>query len=170
MSEERGGRLLLLGAGYCARGLAKDLLARGWEVRGTTRTSAGADALAALGIEPFLFDAERPLDLRAWEGVSHLLASVPPSAEGDPALELVRRHQPRLAWLGYLSSTGVYGDHAGAWVDEESELRPAGSERPRRRQEAEASWRRLSQPWHVFRLSGIYGPGRGPLARVLEFT
>ena len=162
------GRILLLGAGYCARALAGELLAEGWEVHGTARTSAGLAELEALGIQPWRFAPDQPLDSAAWSGVSHALSSIPPGEAGDPALELLRDQEPTLEWLGYVSSTGVYGDHAGAWVDEESELRPAGSERARRRQAAEAGWRALAQPWQVFRASGIYGPGRGPLARVLE--
>lgn len=161
------GRILLLGAGYCARALASELLTAGWEVRGTARGAAALTELEALGIEPFEFGPEQSLAAEAWSGVSHALSSIPPGESGDPALELLREVQPTLEWLGYVSSTGVYGDHAGAWVDEESELRPAGSARARRRQAAEAGWRGLSQPWQVFRASGIYGPGRGPLARVL---
>lgn len=161
------GRILLLGAGYSARALAAELQQEGWEVSGTTTREAGLAELEALGITPWRFGPEDPLPAAAWEGVSHALSSIPPSEAGDPALELVRDEAPVLAWLGYVSSTGVYGDHGGAWVDEESELRPAGSARARRRQAAEAGWRELAQPWQVFRASGIYGPGRGPLARVL---
>lgn len=161
------GRIFLLGAGYCARALALELLSEGWEVRGTARTSEGLSELEGLGIQPWRFGPDHSLESAAWSGVSHALSSIPPSAAGDPALEVLRELAPSLEWLGYVSSTGVYGDHAGAWVDEESELRPAGSERGRRRQAAEAAWRDLSQPWQVFRASGIYGPGRGPLQRVL---
>ena len=89
-------------------------------------------------------------------------------ASGDPALD---RHAddiaaiPGLAWLGYLSTTGVYGDRAGGWVDENSELRPSGP-RGQRRVAAEAGWqglwRRRGVPVHIFRLAAIYGPGRSP--------
>jgi nucleoside-diphosphate-sugar epimerase len=161
------GRLLLLGAGYCARALAAELLGEGWEVHGTATREAGLAELDSLGIRPWRFGPEHSLPAAAWAGVSHALSSIPPSEAGDPALEHLQEQAPALSWLGYVSSTGVYGDHEGAWVDEESELRPAGSARAQRRQAAEAGWRALAQPWQVFRASGIYGPGRGPLARVL---
>jgi nucleoside-diphosphate-sugar epimerase len=100
--------------------------------------------------------------------VTHVLISVPPDELGDPVFE---RHGdaiaalPGLAWLGYLSTTGVYGDRDGGWVDENSELRPNGA-RGRRRAAAEAAWlglwRGCGVPVHVFRLAGIYGPGRSP--------
>ena len=169
--------LLCLGAGYCARALAAELLELGWEVRGTSRTLAGAERLAALGVEGLVLSEGASLPAEAWAGVTHVLASIPPSEAGeDLALaELEAALQRELAggateleWIGYLSSSAVYGDHAGAWVDEESELLPAGSARARRRARAEAAWRGLGGlPWHVFRLAGIYGPGRGPLQRVL---
>lgn len=163
--------LLCLGAGYCASALAQTLRAAGWEVRGTSRTSAGAAALSAAGIAGLVLSEGSPLPGAAWEGVTHVVASIPPDPSGaDLGLrELLRAPRPALTWVAYLSSTGVYGDHQGAWVDEESELRAPGSARARRRQAAEAAWRaQLELPWHVFRLAGIYGPGRGPLLRVLS--
>ena len=120
------------------------------------------------------FDRHHPLgDFdAALSGVTHLLSSVPPDAAGDPVLDLCGADLGRLKdlqWLGYLSTTGVYGDRAGGWVDEESDLDPA-SERGRRRVAAEAGWRRLwtdhGLPVHIFRLAGIYGPGRNMLETV----
>ncbi|MBV8651953.1 MAG: SDR family oxidoreductase, partial [Alphaproteobacteria bacterium] len=103
---------------------------------------------------------------------THTLVSVPPDAAGDPVLD---RHAadiaalPCLAWLGYLSTTGVYGDRGGGWVDEGSALRPSG-ERGRRRVAAETGWlelwRRHRLPVHLFRLAGIYGKGRSALDTV----
>jgi nucleoside-diphosphate-sugar epimerase len=110
------------------------------------------------------------------QGVTHILVSVPPDAGGDPVLD---RHGddlaalPTLAWLGYLSTTGVYGDRGGDWVDETSPLLPTG-ERGRRRVAAETAWlelwRRRCVPVHIFRLAAIYGPGRSPFAALRAGT
>ncbi len=169
--------LFAFGLGYCARALAREVLAVGWEVRGTTREAAMATAHRREGIEAFRFADGVPLAGTALVGVTHLLSSVPPDGDGDPVL---RRHGSdiaalaaagRLAWAGYLSTTGVYGDRGGGWVDEDSDLRPS-TERGRRRQAAEAAWQALYRdhgvPVHVFRLAGIYGPGRSPLDAVRE--
>lgn len=169
------GRLFCFGLGYSARRLARQLLAAGWAVAGTTRTPETADELAAAGIEACVFDRGRPLadPAAALAGSTHLLSSVPPDGEGDPVLDHHRDDllalKGRLRWAGYLSTTGVYGDRAGGWVDEGSALRPT-SARSRRRAAAERAWRDLPAgpglPVHVFRLAGIYGPGRNPLAAV----
>ena len=160
--------LFCFGLGYTALALARRLQAEGWRIAGTCREAGRQEELARLGIAARLFDRDRPLaDARSLlAGFTHLLSSVPPDEAGDPVLDL---HGPditsrsELAWIGYLSTTGVYGDRQGGWVDEESALRPTG-ERGRRRVAAEAGWRALGQraglPAHVFRLAGIYGPGR----------
>jgi nucleoside-diphosphate-sugar epimerase len=103
-----------------------------------------------------------------FDGVTHLLVSVPPGLAGDPVLAVHGDDIAGiedLAWLGYLSTTGVYGDRGGGWVDETAELSPSG-ERGRRRVAAEAGWLELWRdrgvPVHIFRLAGIYGPGRNP--------
>jgi len=159
------------GLGYSARLLAERLLARGWRVAGTTRSPEKAVALAEAGIEGRLFDRGRPLENpdEALAEVTHLLSSVPPDAEGDPVLDHHRdaiAAAPRLEWIGYLSTTGVYGDRDSGWVDEESALEPTG-ERGRRRVAAEQAWLVLpSRPAHLFRLAGIYGPGRSALDTV----
>jgi nucleoside-diphosphate-sugar epimerase len=152
--------LLCFGLGYTARVLARRLRDSGWRVTGTSRDPSTPGCLC--------FDRDHPLEPAAFAGVTHILVSVPPDEAGDPAFD---RHRediaalPDLRWLGYLSTTGVYGDRAGAWVDERSELRPSGP-RGRRRVAAEAGWqdlwRRRGVPSHIFRLAGIYGPGRGP--------
>ena len=152
--------LLCLGLGYSARVLAGRLGDDGWRVTGTSRDPREPDCLC--------FDPDHPLAPAEFAGVSHILVSIPPDGSGDPALD---RHAddiaalPGLAWLGYLSTTGVYGDRAGGWVDEASELRPSGP-RGRRRVAAEAGWlglwRRHGVPVHIFRLAAIYGPGRSP--------
>ncbi len=169
-------RLFCFGLGY-SLALARVLKARGWAVAGTCRSPESRAALAVEGIEAILFDRARPLaDAAATlAGTTHLVASIPPDDQGDPAIDL---HGAAIAaihmdWIGYLSTTGVYGDRGGAWVDETSDLRPAGV-RGRRRVEAEESWldlwRKHGRPVHLFRLAGIYGPGRGPFEQVRAGT
>lgn len=174
----RSGRLFCFGLGYSALALARRLLAQGWSVAGTTRAQDKADRLAGAGIEVFLFDRDRPLDdpAGALAGTSHLLSSAPPDGTGDPVLEHHRADIAALeglAWLGYLSTTGVYGDRGGGWVDEDSDLAPTGA-RGRRRVAAEAAWLDLWErdglPVHLFRLAGIYGPGRSALDTVRDGT
>lgn len=161
--------LLSLGHGYVARRLARGLVAEGWRVLGTTRDGGRAAEIAAEGAEPLawpLADPEGALD-----AATHVLSSVAPGPEGDPVLAALgaglAARAGRLEWVGYLSTTGVYGDRAGGWVDEGSELRPAGP-RGAARVAAEAGWLGLWRdhgvPVEVFRLAGIYGPGRGPFA------
>jgi nucleoside-diphosphate-sugar epimerase len=172
-------RLFCFGLGYSALTLARRLLADGWTVAGTCRGQDRREALAREGIDAHVFDGERPLDAgaAALAGTSHLLSSVPPDDEGDPVLA---RHAATIAamgqtlsWAGYLSTTGVYGDRAGGWVDESSPLQPTG-ERGRRRCAAEAAWLALREasgvPVHIFRLAGIYGPGRSALDQVRAGT
>jgi len=172
------GRLFCFGLGYSALALARRLLAEGWAVAGTTRAPDKAARLAGAGMDVFLFDRDRPLDdpAGALAGTSHLLSSAPPDGTGDPVLDLHRADIAALEsldWLGYLSTTGVYGDRGGDWVDEESELAPTG-QRGRRRLAAEAAWLDLWErdglPVHLFRLAGIYGPGRSALDTVRAGT
>lgn len=150
--------LLCFGFGYSAQALARRLGPE-WRVVGTGRQ--GGEGASR-------FDRAHPLPADAFAGVTHILVSVPPDETGDPVLDVHGAEiaaLPGLVWLGYLSTTGVYGDRGGAWVDERSDLRPAG-ERGRRRVAAEAGWLDLCRsrgvPVHVFRLAGIYGPGRSP--------
>jgi nucleoside-diphosphate-sugar epimerase len=158
-------RLFCFGLGYTALVLARRLQARGWRVAGTCGGADKAAALQAAGIEAHLFDNGRKLADAdgALAGTTHLLSSVPPD-ERDPVLAAHGADIARLApeWIGYLSTTGVYGDRAGGWVDEGSELKPVG-ERGRRRVAAETEWLALGLPVHLFRLAGIYGPGRNAL-------
>lgn len=159
--------LLSLGHGYSAAALARLLLAEGWTVAGTTRSAEKARALQAAGITPILW----PGDLtEALAKATHILASAAPDTGGDPFL----RAAPQIAgaraeWVGYLSTTAVYGDHKGGWVDEDTPPNPA-SERGRWRVMAEDQWRATGLPVHVFRLAGIYGPGRGPFEKVRNGT
>ena len=162
--------LLSFGHGYSARALVA--LLAGWRVIGTTRSPEKAEALAARGVEPRFFPGDDlgPDIARA----THLLTSVAPDDDGDPVLRMwggaIAEAAPRLAWAGYLSTTGVYGDHGGAWVDEETPLAPS-TRRGAARVSAEAEWRAVpGLQLHVFRLAGIYGPGRGPFAKVRAGT
>lgn len=169
-------RLFCFGLGYTALALAENLMRDGWQVAGTCRGGETLAALAGSGIEVFVFDRDNPLAnaSEALAGTTHLLSSVPPDAVGDPVLD---RHAdaigalPGIEWAGYLSTTGVYGDHGGDWVDEETPLTPSG-DRGRRRVLAEKVWldlhRQFGTPVHLFRLAGIYGPGRNALVTVKQ--
>ena len=142
-------RLLILGLGYSASRIAAVAAARGAVVAATTRDGRGGT---------LRFDASAAV-LPVLAGATHVLSSVPPAGEADPVLAAYGE-QLDGKWLGYLSSTGVYGDTGGAWVDESAAIcgrRPA-------RAAADAAWLRLGG--RVFRLPGIYGPGRSALDRV----
>jgi nucleoside-diphosphate-sugar epimerase len=163
--------LLSFGHGYSAAALARLLLPQGWRVIGTTRTPARAAELAATGVEPLIWPGDDPVPLAA---ASHVLISAGPDAAGDPVLRALGAQMaaraPDLEWVGYLSTTAVYGDHQGGWVDEATPLIPA-SRRGRWRVDAEAAWGAVpGLPLHIFRLAGIYGPGRGPFAKVRAGT
>jgi nucleoside-diphosphate-sugar epimerase len=168
--------LFCFGLGYTAGFLARALAAEGWRIAGTSRDAASCARLAGDGFDMQVFAPGHPLAApeATLRGATHFLISVPPAAEGDPVLaahgvDIAALTQ--LKWVGYLSTTGVYGDRGGAWVDEGSALTPSG-ERGRRRVAAEAQWldlyRRHGLPVHVFRLAGIYGPGRSALETVRE--
>ncbi|WP_138935834.1 SDR family oxidoreductase [Roseovarius arcticus] len=161
--------LLSFGHGYSARALSDVLQAEGgWRVIGTTRSAENVDAVRASGAEPLIWPGD---DLRlVLKAATHLLISAGPGEGGDPVLAAIAdgiaRAAPHLEWAGYLSTTGVYGDHDGGWVDEQTPLAPT-TQRGRLRQEAEAAWQAIpALPLHIFRLAGIYGPGRGPFAKV----
>lgn len=160
--------LLSLGHGYSARALAHRLIPAGWRVIGTTRSPEKAAALATEGVEPLLWPGDLSPALAA---ASHILISAAPDEAGDPFLashgDAIRAAHP--AWVGYLSTTGVYGDRNGGWVDEETPVAPTG-QRGRQRVLAEAQWQATGLPMHYFRLAGIYGPGRGPFEKVRDGT
>lgn len=169
--------LLCFGLGFSARVLAARLAAGAWRITATSRSAGGAAAIEALGYRAFVFDGTRPLPAGAFDGVTHVLASAPPDEDGDPVL---RRHGAdlaaragRLRWAAYLSTTGVYGDHGGGLVSEETPLTP-NTARGERRLLAERQWLDLWRghgvPVHLFRLAGIYGPGRNQLLQLLDGT
>jgi nucleoside-diphosphate-sugar epimerase len=158
--------LFCFGLGYSAVALARRVTTAGWSVTGTCRSTEKQALLRTAGYSAVLFDRDRPVDTSALHGVTHLLVSVPPDAAGDPVLAMHGNGTAAmegLAWLGYLSTTGVYGDRGGGWVDETAQLLPTG-ERGRRRVAAEQGWldlwNRRGVPVHIFRLAAIYGPGR----------
>lgn len=142
-------RLLIFGMGYASRAIAARLEPQGWRVVGTTRD--GRDGTIAFADHDRVrFEARQ---------ATAILSSVPPDADGDPVLAGYRDVLTGRT-LAYLSSTGVYGDAGGGWVDESAPI--AG--RRANRNAADAAWLALGA--RVFRLPGIYGPGRSPLERV----
>lgn len=168
-------RLFCFGYGYTCDTLAHHLMARGgWALAGTTRDNEKRRFLRNQNIKSFLFDQGQPLEDPAvfLRDTTHLLISTPPNDDGDPVFLMHSKDIlkiPTLEWVGYLSSTSVYGDRDGGWVDEESELRPS-NKRGSRRAKAESQWLELftkhNLPVHIFRLAGIYGPGRSALDSV----
>ena len=154
--------LFCFGPGFSLKVLARQLLNNDWSVSGTYREADDAEELAALGIDPIPFDAADA----ALESATAIISAVPPSAEGDPILA---RYGDQLAniskqaWIGYLSTTGVYGDTGGALVDEASALNPS-NDRSQWRATDEQGW--LSVSAHIFRLAGIYGQGRSSMDRL----
>jgi nucleoside-diphosphate-sugar epimerase len=137
----------------------------GWTVIGTARRRDDLAAIAAAGAIAVPFDEAE----EAARNVTHVLASAPPDMAGDPILRALgpALQQGGLKWLAYLSTTGVYGDHAGGWVDETTPCAPISQEGQRRRQ-AEDLWLASGLPVHIFRLPGIYGPGRSAFDRLSE--
>jgi nucleoside-diphosphate-sugar epimerase len=170
--------LVVLGYGYTASAFVERVRARFDRAVATVRTGEKAARLAAAGVTGrILSDGEVDPALAAdLRDATALLVSIPPGEGGDPVLPRLRppiAAAPRLGWIGYLSTIGVYGDHQGAWIDESAELRPS-STRSRARVAAEEAWlalgRETGRAVQVFRLAGIYGPGRSPYQKVLDGT
>ena len=178
MTSARGKRLFCFGYGFSASTLGALLRPAGWSLAGTCRTAEGCRALAGAGVDAVPFSREAPLarPAQSLAGTTHVLLSIPPDTDGDSALDC---HGADIAaiegleWIAYLSTTGVYGDTGGAWVDENAPPAPTGA-RGKRRVEAERGWLALGEKHglavHVFRLAGIYGPGRNALAAVRRGT
>lgn len=169
-------RLFISGAGYSGRAIARELAGQATTITGTTRATERFAALSAVGIQPLLFDGVEPTeDVRqALRQTTHLVQSIAPDEAGDPLLRLIGADwMPNLQWVGYLSTVGVYGDHQGNWVDEETTCRPV-SKRSLWRDAAERAWIHWAQqtglPVAILRLSGIYGPGRNALIRLKAGT
>ncbi|MBO0903976.1 SDR family oxidoreductase [Jiella sonneratiae] len=187
-------RLFVFGYGYSAARFVDGLDRKKVTVEAVTvRSRDKAASVAAHGLKPLVFDGEHPADgvAGALYRATHLLVSAPPghpapkgahagganARAGDPVLrwyyDELAHGSPNLEWIGYLSTVGVYGDHDGGWVDEESELRPR-SERSTARVEAEKAWLALGEtrrvPVAIVRLSGIYGPGRNAFVNLTNGT
>ncbi|WPY00923.1 SDR family oxidoreductase [Candidatus Trichorickettsia mobilis] len=167
--------LFIFGLGYSASVLAKNLAAKNWHISGTSRDYNKCRDYQCLGYEMFDF-ADTNIQ-KALIKSTHLLVSIPPSTEQiDPTLELYGNYLrsnlngSSLQWIGYLSSTGVYGDHQGAWVDEDTLLKPSSNKRAEQRTAAEIAWLTLGQglniQTNIFRLSGIYGPQRNVIQQL----
>jgi nucleoside-diphosphate-sugar epimerase len=170
--------LFCFGLGYSAITLAERLLAKGWEVSGTNRSEEKCEMLAHKGMCSYVFPLPAILppgksipkhDLHlsdSLELATHLLLSIPPDEkDGDIILKYFLsylKHAEDIQWIGYLSTTGVYGDHQGGWVDETTPVNPPNA-RSQRRAEAEEAWLASGLPVHIFRLSGIYGKGRSAI-------
>jgi nucleoside-diphosphate-sugar epimerase len=164
--------LLSFGHGYSAQALARLLIPQGWRIIGTTRSPEKAQVIADTGVAPVIWPGSDIAPVLA--EAQAVLVSTGPGPQGDPVLSALRDQikgaAKRLDWVGYLSTTGVYGDHSGGWVDEETPLTPSTT-RGKARVEAEAAWQSIPDlPLHIFRLAGIYGPGRGPFAKVRAGT
>ena len=170
-------RLFAFGLGLSAEALAASLASEGWEIAGTSRDAANIERLRSKGYDVVRFSGEMTDDLaRTLTGSTHLLHSIPPNPSGDPVLEAARdaiAALPTLEWIGYLSTVGVYGDQGGAWVDEETPVAP-NSERTHARVAAERAWLEFGQekgvPVQIFRLAGIYGPGRSTFDKLRQGT
>jgi len=169
-------RLFIFGLGYSATALARGLRGRAASIGGTVRRSDREAALAAEGLAPVLFTGEgRSVAVtRALEGATHLLCSIPPGKGGDPVLLHHRADivaAPALRWIGYFSTVGVYGRYGGAWVSERTTPHPA-HDRAIARLAAERGWREVAAergiPMAIFRIAGIYGPGRNALASLAD--
>lgn len=157
-------KMLIFGFGYTAFYIKKKLAHIDFDVLGTSRTKKSSG----------LIDFEHQDIAKNLDSVTHILISTPPTLElGDPVLftyrELLKKHAHHIEWLGYFSSTSVYGDHQGRWVDESSASRSPGKQGCLRL-EAEAAWTEFCEacniPLHIFRLAGIYGPKRNALTRL----
>jgi nucleoside-diphosphate-sugar epimerase len=166
-------RLFIFGLGYSGLAIARAAQAAGWSVAGTVRTADKAASLRAHGIEAHPFDGSRPVDPAVLRDTAHVLCTIAPGSGGDPALGASAGALRDAGWLGYLSTTGVYGDRGGAWVDEDTPPRPA-QPRSVERLAAEQAWQALGQrsgaAVTLFRLPGIYGPGRSALDQVRAGT
>ncbi len=172
------GKLFCFGLGYTGSALARYLSACGWQVDGSIRSPENNSPWTRSEATAHIFNGEEPCR-EASESIrsaDYVLSCIRPTEKGDPVLnhhaqDLIDNRN--LKWAGYLSTTGVYGDHAEAEVDESSPLNP-GNERNRRRATAEREWLKLweehSLPVHIFRLVGIYGPGRGTLEKLKQGT
>jgi nucleoside-diphosphate-sugar epimerase len=165
--------MLFLGFGFSAKALARRLDRAEWTVSGTSRSADGIADIEACEVHGIVFDTLSNIP----NDVTHVVSSIPPGEQGDPVINKLGRELARRAkqfqWMGYLSTTGVYGDHGGGWVDETAALTP-NTERGHRRLAAEQQWLALHRyhglPLHIFRLAGIYGAERNTLENLKDGT
>ncbi len=172
-------RTMIFGAGFSGKAIGKTLSKSASFVGGTTRSQEKFTALREHGISPFEFSGETFSDalLAELKTVTHLIQSISPDKTGDPLLPLLgdqmQHIMPNLQWIGYLSTVGVYGNHDGAWVDEDTISKPV-SARSIARLDAEDKWRKLAAshklPLAILRLSGIYGPRRNTFENYIKGT
>lgn len=171
------GRLFIFGLGYSGLEIAKLARAAGWNVAGTCRTPERLAELQAEGFEAHLFDGSTALPAAAMGRTSHVLCTIAPGTPPGPVGDPVLRTSPHLLrgarWLGYLSTTGVYGDHDGQWVNEATPPRPS-QPRSIERLATERAWQAMgleaAATVALFRLPGIYGPGRSAIDQVKAGT
>lgn len=171
--------ILILGAGYSGVAIGEAFAEQGAKVWGTTRSTERFATLAEAGLHPLLFDGETMGETLedTLRRTTHLVQSIAPRRSGDPFVRLagsdLRFAAPNLQWICYLSTVGGYGDHGGAWVDENTPCRPV-SLRSLERVEAEEAWKTTAAtsglPLAILRLSGIYGPGRNGFVNLSKGT
>ncbi len=166
--------LFCFGLGYVGSALCEALLQRGWKISGTVRTEERRLEMAEKGFEVFLVqDSISDSMKKALSQASHILVTVPPTPDGDPIFNayhaILSFNAQHVVWLGYLSSTIVYGDAKGGWVDEKTPTNPNNA-RGIRRVEAELHWANSGLACHIFRITGIYGPNRNALEKVKKGT
>ncbi len=169
--------LISIGLGYSAQQVSAELSREGWRILGTARSPAGVQHIASMGWEGLLFDGMSASEevYAALGKADHILVSAAPDSHGDPVLRHLSDEiaAARPKWIGYLSTIGVYGDCGGAWVDETRAPQP-GSLRSKRRWQAEQQWLAFASRHdlrvEIFRLAGIYGPGRSAIDNLREGT
>lgn len=172
-------KLTIFGAGYSGKAIARSFASAGYDVCGTTRSEEKMAQLSDAGIKPLLFNgmALTAEIEAALQETTHIVQSISPAADGDCLPHLLESRLatlcPRLQWIAYLSTVGVYGDHRGEWVTEETTCQPEAV-RGAERLIAERDWMHLGQtaqiPVSVLRLSGIYGPGRNTFVNLAQGT
>lgn len=165
--------LLSFGHGYSAQAFSKTLPRAEWVIKGTTRSEVNFEQISASNAEPLIWPVKSYDITKVLENTTHLLISTGPTEQGDPVLNQLKSTLNKLAsqfkWVGYLSTTAVYGDHKGGWVDETASTAPT-TLRGKWRKQAELEWLDTDLPVHIFRLAGIYGPGRGPFEKIRNGT
>ena len=167
-------KFVCFGCGYTGLRLSLKLKEQGYNVYGSCTSDRKCEELENLGINSFIFNEKQysfPSDI--FRDINYLLCSIPPNRKGDPFLKnflfSIKENSKNIIWAGYLSSTGVYGDHSGADVDEDSETKPLTG-KGENRLKAEQQWTKIYKdydiPVHIFRLAAIYGPNRNYISRL----